>query len=616
MNRRFTWRLAPTLLAGVALSWLAPSAAAGRPPFEPAAGAVELDRQIDWRRASLIVVQDARRFKTLESFARESLAAMCGQEHLPGLSPLASLLELICNRAAYLDTPMIRIRDKGLRVHFSAHMDAAPRDRIQRTGYMTLRELADATVQQRIEQLEGRFDTGRAIGRVRHAQAVAMVLDRMLLIVPQPGDDPLAEWHTPDAILPNAVGRGPIVPGISQDQALMVAGPWHRLMEAWRARDAATAQAQLDRLAELLPTLAPTGSYPTVAQRVAEVRYYRFGKFTWGYVVYFLAVLVSVWALLTGWRGPWIASLILLSAALALHVYGIGLRWYILDRIPVANMFEAIVSSASVGVAVALVLELIYRTRVFALAAAFLGTTALLLAQFRLDGDLQSIMGILDDLMLRLHTTTIISSYALIFLAAVIAVVYLIGYYTLTLRGRGPGGDGASRDPGAGGPGDEPVGPGRSPAVALAGAGVAAAAGRMPFSARTLSASDLLRERPVLAGALPGDEVRGAALPTWLHQLDWCHLIILNMSFVLLFFGGLVLGAAWADYSWGRPWGWDPKEVFALNTWLIYAILLHVRYVVKNKGLWTAWLSLAGCAMMAFNWWVVNFYIVGLHSYA
>jgi ABC-type transport system involved in cytochrome c biogenesis permease subunit len=72
----------------------------------------------------------------------------------------------------------------------------------------------------------------------------------------------------------------------------------------------------------------------------------------------------------------------------------------------------------------------------------------------------------------------------------------------------------------------------------------------------------------------------------------------------------------WADFSWGRPWGWDPKETFALNTWLIYAVLLHVRYVVRNKGLWTAWLSIAGCAMMLFNWFVVNYYIVGLHSYA
>ena len=104
-------------------------------------------------------------------------------------------------------------------------------------------------------------------------------------------------------------------------------------------------------------------------------------------------------------------------------------------------------------------------------------------------------------------------------------------------------------------------------------------------------------------------------MPEWLKQIDWCHLIILNLVFVMLFVG-TILGAVWADYSWGRPWGWDPKEVFALNTWLVYAVLIHVRFFVANKGVWTAWLSIAGCLMMAFNWWFVNFFIVGLHSYA
>ena len=53
-----------------------------------------------------------------------------------------------------------------------------------------------------------------------------------------------------------------------------------------------------------------------------------------------------------------------------------------------------------------------------------------------------------------------------------------------------------------------------------------------------------------------------------------------------------------------------------MNTWIVYAILIHVRFIVKNRGLWTAWLSLIGCAVMAFNWYVVNMHIVGLHSYA
>ena len=56
--------------------------------------------------------------------------------------------------------------------------------------------------------------------------------------------------------------------------------------------------------------------------------------------------------------------------------------------------------------------------------------------------------------------------------------------------------------------------------------------------------------------------------------------------------------------------------MFALNTFIILALLVHVRLKVVDKGLWTALLAIAGCAVMLFNWIFINFVIVGLHSYA
>ena len=79
---------------------------------------------------------------------------------------------------------------------------------------------------------------------------------------------------------------------------------------------------------------------------------------------------------------------------------------------------------------------------------------------------------------------------------------------------------------------------------------------------------------------------------------------------------GIILGAIWADQSWGRPWGWDPKETFALVTWLVYFIVVHVRVATPNKGWWTAVLGCFGFFVMLFNWIGVNFLLVGLHSYA
>lgn len=107
-------------------------------------------------------------------------------------------------------------------------------------------------------------------------------------------------------------------------------------------------------------------------------------------------------------------------------------------------------------------------------------------------------------------------------------------------------------------------------------------------------------------------QVRRSPLPA---VLDGTTMILMELAFIALWVG-IILGAAWADVSWGRPWGWDPKEVFALNTWIIFLILVHVRLRVQDKGLWTAVLAVAGFIVMMFNWIGVNFFIVGLHSYA
>jgi ABC-type transport system involved in cytochrome c biogenesis permease subunit len=112
-------------------------------------------------------------------------------------------------------------------------------------------------------------------------------------------------------------------------------------------------------------------------------------------------------------------------------------------------------------------------------------------------------------------------------------------------------------------------------------------------------------------GGASGEE-EGALL----GQLDAANMVVLQMAFWLLG-TGIICGAVWADVSWGRPWGWDPKETFALVTWIVYLIIVHVRFVTgRKRALWTAALSILGFAIMMFNWIGVNFWLVGLHSYA
>jgi cytochrome c-type biogenesis protein CcsB len=80
---------------------------------------------------------------------------------------------------------------------------------------------------------------------------------------------------------------------------------------------------------------------------------------------------------------------------------------------------------------------------------------------------------------------------------------------------------------------------------------------------------------------------------------------------------GVFLGAVWANESWGRYWGWDPKETWALVTVLVYAFILHMRVVPGLKGVFTFNLaSLVGFSSVIMTYFGVNYYLSGLHSYA
>lgn len=80
---------------------------------------------------------------------------------------------------------------------------------------------------------------------------------------------------------------------------------------------------------------------------------------------------------------------------------------------------------------------------------------------------------------------------------------------------------------------------------------------------------------------------------------------------------GTFLGGVWANESWGRYWGWDPKEVWALVSVLVYAIIIHLRFIpaLSSKFLFNV-VSLWGYSAILFTFFGVNFVLVGLHSYA
>ncbi|MFT6192344.1 MAG: cytochrome c-type biogenesis protein CcsB, partial [Polaribacter sp.] len=89
-----------------------------------------------------------------------------------------------------------------------------------------------------------------------------------------------------------------------------------------------------------------------------------------------------------------------------------------------------------------------------------------------------------------------------------------------------------------------------------------------------------------------------------------------TVGLVMLTIGNF-LGGMWANESWGRYWGWDPKETWALISIMIYAFVLHMRLIPGLRGRYTfnLWTIIAYFSIMM-TYFGVNFYLSGLHSYA
>jgi ABC-type transport system involved in cytochrome c biogenesis permease subunit len=228
-------------------------------------------------------------------------------------------------------------------------------------------------------------------------------------------------------------------------------------------------------------------------------------------------------------------------ASVGLQVYGFYCRVVIAGRPPVATMYDTVIWVAFMSAVFALVLELVYRRKAFAVGGAIAATFGLILADqlpLHLDATLDPLQAVLQsNLWLTIHVLTIVSSYAggtLAFAMANVAL-FLIVFFN----------------------------PRREVIKMLS-----------DFTYRAIQIA------------------------------------------VLLLAAGTFLGGWWAAEAWGRFWGWDPKEVWALIALVAYVIPLHMRYMgwVKDFGLAVSAVLCYSAILMA--WYGVNFVLgAGLHSY-
>jgi len=127
-----------------------------------------------------------------------------------------------------------------------------------------------------------------------------------------------------------------------------------------------------------------------------------------------------------------------------------------------------------------------------------------------------------------------------------------------------------------------------------------------------LSVGQLLRQRRSnggLARAKYLDTIPGAdRLETFAYGVNIIGFVFWTFT--------LVAGAIWANDAWGRPWGWDTKEVWTFIIWVLYAGYIHARATRGWRGTRSAWLAIIGFAAVVFNFTIVNVFFKGLHAYS
>ncbi len=660
MNPRFQVRLIDVMVFG-AIVVLAGFRVANRSEVRPTqtsgfTAEVKLDP------LNRTAVQADGRLRSFESHAKTYMGYVSGPREVHGQSNGFTYLDLMFRPQLYADVDLIYVKNKSVRQKILDVLKGHPQVGTERaadiikSGLISRVLLSHPNVTELLRRLgQDLIRTSKSVDAIQSALTVSdgrFLLNSLHVIVPPHGgaDEPwlsISELTRAHGAPTDDVHSGlmpiPEILGLDPDFQEDVADSWSALRTAWQAEDAMQVNTQVERLATLLTGVAPD-RYPSGGRLAMESWYFRNKSMTWVWLAYLAGVVPLLMSVIYKWDGARKVGMVLFIFAFTLHTASLGIRWYIADRWPNSNMFEALTTAAWFGGVGAMILEWISRRtafrNLFALGSAVVSMGALMAAYFlpaQLDSSINNKMAALNDVWLYIHTNMIISSYAVIGLASIPALLLLRHRWCVAWDNGSipklrllilPVAAGVCNYTGY-----------RllmhlldDPARELAGDVLLGTAGAFWASimvlilewtsaaARRASGGGGERAAPGGAASLimgPGSSSSflRPEKPARSQVYDGATMVLVELSFIMLW-TGIVMGAIWADHSWGRPWGWDPKEVFALNTFIIFLVLIHVRLKVRDKAFWTAILAVVGFEVMMFNWIVVNFVITGLHSYA
>ena len=385
-----------------------------------------------------------------------------------------------------------------------------------------------------------------------------------MLAVPPAEGAGLTEWRKVGQALLDTFKNGELNP-VAQSYAVMA--------NAWRTDNPTEFNQAVARLRDYF--LGAVGDRLTKIH--AETRFNQAEPFYKAMILYAVIFLIGI-ASWVRWS-PLVRRIafFLLLAAFLTTTGGILTRMLLEGRPPVTNLYSSALFVGWAAVGLCLILDAVYKNAVGIVAGGAIGFCTLLIAHhLSLGGDtLEMMRAVLDNnFWLGTHVVVITMGYASTFLAGFLAIIYiLMGVFTKWIS--------ASFDR-------------RSTAVSTATPGAGPVV--MHFT-----------REPEKSQQSKVSETNGQAIQRMVYGI-----VCIATQFSLI---GTILGGIWADQSWGRFWGWDPKENGALIIVIWNALILHARWGgwVKARGLMC--LAVFGNIVTSWSWFGTNMLGIGLHSY-
>ena len=303
----------------------------------------------------------------------------------------------------------------------------------------------------------------------------------------------------------------------------------------------------------------------------------------------YIAAMVLSFAYLAFRRGGLhTASIVVGAAGLVANVVSIVARGIAADRTPWGNMYEySSLLTALIVVAYLVVVEWRYHVKmVGGFVFAFAIFTMAMAVSFFYVGPMD-LQPALNSYWRQIHVTAMITASSLLGIGCLFTILYLV---KLASERR---------------------------AVAALGSGTPPpiVGGSVDADLDDDAPPDYVpgADEPVGSGA-PAPSARRIALPPS-ATLDRLAYRFIQFGFPIWTFG-VICGAIWAQQTWGRYWGWDPKETWSFITWTIFAGYLHARATAGWKGAKAASIALVGFVSLLITYYAVNLWIAGLHTYA